>query len=1162
MKELILFTLFLVFGLSACSVKTTQLSQPGNTPEKKQPEVLASQKTPTPLPFKASQLEFGVKVGDKPIADITTLGVCIPVYHAATLPLTTVKNASPYVRQEIDAIGELLQKNPDYKIAIEGHTWSFGNAKSNKEYSQRAADSVKQRLVNSWGVQEDRILAVGRGAEEPIAENDTPEGRQTNRRLQLVVTGPAKKNLASAPLNPSRESAEPVKDTPPLYEAVLSFDSGAAILHSEFQKKIHEAGRVLQNEPNAVVIIEGHTDNRGDADTNAELSLERAKVVKNILRQVYALPVSRVITVGYGENQPLADNALPEGREKNRRVALTVTTSSSRIQAAQERLTPRKTAEPKHAASSLIPVAPHQSDPVAAVSAPPAAPGKAVVLCYHRFDENKPYSISSDNFERQIQFMLSNGYNIVSPAELVEYMKKKSIPNKTVLITIDDGWRSTMRAYQVLKKYNLPFTAFLSMQFVGATDASCLSMEDVNELKTYPKVTFANHSYAHSNKLTHGNSMGEQAYAAYVRADVQKSVERYREVFGTDTKFFAYPFGYTHELYLKALREAGFEYLFTVNPKLVENNTDFVYIPRFGGHGLRVETLASFFDDSKSGGSYAQSSPRHKRKHAPVRDLDEQSALDREQTPKARELAAQSKSDVKSGTVANVTIERTPIPAKTESSAPASSVAPVSSEAPVKALRPQSQLTAPLGALSLVSGLRENAAPSRENRLPQRFNPQRAWAPDLAAAPIARPKAEPVSAPKVISKAEVAYAPVETKAVEPVSQALPKAEPVANIADIPKADVAYAPLSPARTTPSQAAELKPAPTAPHQPSALSARTPLEDVISITAVGDIMMGTTFPRNLLPPDDGERGFDQVKDAFGRSDVQFGNLEGPLTDTGSPSKCGGSGNCYEFKTPQRYVSHLKKAGFNVLSVANNHANDFGAVGAMNTVNTLQENGIAPAGGDFVATLNVRGKKIAMLGFAHNRKKNSLAITDIPTAVRLVKKYKAENDLVLVSFHGGAEGAGAVNVGDKAESFCGENRGNVVQFARAVVDAGADMVLGHGPHVLRAMEVYKGKLIAYSLGNFLAYETFNTNGPCGLSAVLKAQIDAKTGNFVSGEIVPVKLSQAGVPSIDKNGESIKQIKMLTRNNLPQATIAISEAGKLAAPQELVSKGSAALLQ
>lgn len=1130
MKELVLLIVLLVFGLSACSVKTTQLSQPVNAPEKNAPETVAARKTQAPPSSNASQLEFGVELGAKPIADITTLGVCIPVYHAATLPLATVKNAPPQVRQEIDAIGSLLQKNPEYKVSIEGHTWSFGNAKSNKEVSQRTADSVKARLIEAWGVQEDRILSVGRGAEDPIAENDTPEGRQTNRRLQLVVTGPAKKNLAAAPLNPA-ENAASAKDAPSLYEAVVRFDSGAAVLHSEFQKKIHEAGRVLQNEPAAMVIVEGHTDNRGDSETNAQLSLERAKVVKNILRQVYAVPAARVIALGYGEEQPLADNASPEGREKNRRVALTVTTSSSRILAAQERLSPRKVSEPEQAAKSLIPSAPIKIDSAAAVPVPPAEPGKAAVLCYHRFDEHKPYSISIENFERQIKFMLDNGYNIVSPAELVEYMKKKSIPNKTVLITIDDGWRSTMRAYQVLKKHNLPFTAFLSMQFVGATDASCLSMEDVNELKTYPKVTFANHSYAHSSKLTHANSMGEQAYAAYVRADVKKSVERYREVFGTDTKFFAYPFGYTNDAYVQALREAGFEYLFTVNPKLVEKDTDYVYIPRLGGHGLRVETLDAMFSPaSKSDSRYAQASPKLKRKSLGARERGEsgdQSALDRESVKK-QELVAQNKADAAPVKVVttSATLKSEPVSPPVKAETPA---APTAYDAPLRVLQPQSQLTAPLGVL-VASERGEAAAPTRENRLPQRFSPQRAWAPDLAAAPTSAP----APAPRIAAKAE----------------------PVANIAEIPKADVAYAPLAPEQT-----AQISPT-APPHQASALSSRAPLEDVISITAVGDIMMGTTFPRNMLPPDDGEHSFDHVRDAFGRSDLQFGNLEGPLTDTGSPSKCGGSGNCYEFKVPQRYVTHLKKAGFNVLSVANNHANDFGPVGAMNTVNTLKENNIEPAGGDFVATLNIRGKKVAMLGFAHNRKKNSLAITDIPAAVQLVKKYKAENDLVLVSFHGGAEGAGAVNVSDKNEVFSGENRGNVVQFAHAVVDAGADMVLGHGPHVLRAMEVYKGKLIAYSLGNFLVYETFNTNGPCGQSAILKAKIDAKTGNFLSGDIVPVKISQVGVPSIDQSGGAIKQIKMLTRTNLPQSSIAISEAGKISPPQEFVSKGGTALLQ
>src|SRR5512134_621157 len=306
-------------------------------------------------------------------------------------------------------------------------------------------------------------------------------------------------------------------------------------------------------------------------------------------------------------------------------------------------------------------------------------------------------------------------------------------------------------------------------------------------------------------------------------------------------------------------------------------------------------------------------------------------------------------------------------------------------------------------------------------------------------------------------------------------------------------------------------------------------------LTVAAVGDIMMGTTWPEEDLPPRDGEGIFDNVLESFHGADIVFGNLEGPLADGGEGVKCPkkrrhGKSLCFEFRMPTRFARHLESAGFNVMNVANNHTFDFGPEGVESTIGTLENVGIQAVGGDNVAAFFVRGKTVAVVGFSYSPPSpHSYPLQDLQAASEIIEGLKEDFDLVIVSFHGGAEGKDALRVMDADEIFAGENRGNVVRFARTVIDAGADLVIGHGPHVPRAMGVYKGKLIAYSLGNFLTYGRFNLQGPSGTSFVLKASIDMETGNFTGGEIVPVELLDRGIPFLDPEKKSVTTIRELT---------------------------------
>jgi poly-gamma-glutamate capsule biosynthesis protein CapA/YwtB (metallophosphatase superfamily) len=328
------------------------------------------------------------------------------------------------------------------------------------------------------------------------------------------------------------------------------------------------------------------------------------------------------------------------------------------------------------------------------------------------------------------------------------------------------------------------------------------------------------------------------------------------------------------------------------------------------------------------------------------------------------------------------------------------------------------------------------------------------------------------------------------------------------------------------------------------------------VIRIAAVGDVMMGTTFPEEILPPEDGATLFRAVLPLLSGYDVVFGNLEGPLTDVEKSPKCRKARRngrpCFAFRTPPRYVRRLSEAGFTAVNVANNHSLDFGMEGLDNTLAALDNAGIQPVGGERVAVATVGGKRVAVAGFSYSLRTNYVhPLQDLDRTREVVAALKKEHDLVVVSFHGGAEGAGAMRVADEDETYLGEERGNVVRFARAAVDAGADLVLGHGPHVPRAIEIRRGKLIAYSLGNFAVYSMFNIKGPSGLGYVLQVALDPETGNVVRFRTPSVALRHPGVPHPDPSGGAEKLLRTLSEDFLAGEPDADARRAALAAAWE-----------
>ena len=312
------------------------------------------------------------------------------------------------------------------------------------------------------------------------------------------------------------------------------------------------------------------------------------------------------------------------------------------------------------------------------------------------------------------------------------------------------------------------------------------------------------------------------------------------------------------------------------------------------------------------------------------------------------------------------------------------------------------------------------------------------------------------------------------------------------------------------------------------------------VVTIAATGDIVMGST-PN--LPPDGGRSFFNGVK-ADLSGDVVLGNLEGTLS-TGGSSKCGaGSTNCYSFQTPPSYAAWLKKAGFTVMNLANNHAYDYGASGQAQTLAALARQRLAHTGRPGQITYQQVGEiEVAVVGFASYPW--AAPLTNIPAARRLVKKAAANADVVIVTMHAGAEGTDRTHVRPGTETYLGENRGNVVAFSHAVVDSGADVVIGHGPHVLRGMEWYKGRLIAYSLGNFAGYKVFALGGPLSLSGILRVTLRGD-GKFDSGTLVPTRLVGEGVPALDPAESAHGIVRTLSAQDFGGRGVKVSSNGNL----------------
>lgn len=309
--------------------------------------------------------------------------------------------------------------------------------------------------------------------------------------------------------------------------------------------------------------------------------------------------------------------------------------------------------------------------------------------------------------------------------------------------------------------------------------------------------------------------------------------------------------------------------------------------------------------------------------------------------------------------------------------------------------------------------------------------------------------------------------------------------------------------------------------------------PTDDWLTIVAAGDTMLGSDWPDPAeLPPGGGKSVLANVAPILRGADIAFVNLEGVIGgEDRDVKRCSRPEWCFAFRMPIAFAAELADAGISIVSSANNHSGDFGPNGRASTARALSSAGVRFAGPleSPTAVLERRGLRVGFIAFAPNM--GVLDFRDTAAAAAKISALRADVDIVVVSVHAGAEGPEHLHVPRKDELYVGENRGNVHAFAHAAVDAGADLVVGHGPHVPRGMEIYKSRLIAYSLGNFATYGRFNLRGVSGYAPLLEVRLN-RNGEFAHGRIISAIQEKGVAPRIDTEARAFALMRDLSRQD------------------------------
>ena len=297
-------------------------------------------------------------------------------------------------------------------------------------------------------------------------------------------------------------------------------------------------------------------------------------------------------------------------------------------------------------------------------------------------------------------------------------------------------------------------------------------------------------------------------------------------------------------------------------------------------------------------------------------------------------------------------------------------------------------------------------------------------------------------------------------------------------------------------------------------------------VHLAFVGDVLLGSTVETNLLQKHGYDYPYWHVRDLLRAADFLAANLETPITERGEPED-----KQYVYRSRPKALPAFRDAGFDLVGLANNHILDYGLVGLEDTLHHLKQNSILYVGAGMdideafrPQIIEMKGMRIAYLAFSqvvpHNdwkatRYQGGVADTyALERPIAEIEKAKEDADLVVVLVHWGQERVHEPNE-------------RQMETAKAYIDAGADLVIGSHPHVLQSLQSYKGKWIAYSLGNFIF--TTNDHPPTWESVILNAYCD-KNGNCEL-ELVPVSVKWAQPVQMEKEEgrRSLKKLEELS---------------------------------
>lgn len=331
-------------------------------------------------------------------------------------------------------------------------------------------------------------------------------------------------------------------------------------------------------------------------------------------------------------------------------------------------------------------------------------------------------------------------------------------------------------------------------------------------------------------------------------------------------------------------------------------------------------------------------------------------------------------------------------------------------------------------------------------------------------------------------------------------------------------------------------------------------------LRVCSGGDVTLGTNMDTTWVATASRRAGFTiaalpppgallaPLRAIFGGADLALVNIEGAIGEGPVRPKCGpGSTACFAMRQPIAAADALRSllpTGVVMGNVANNHAGDAGLAGFDSTFAHLTRAGVLVTGVDTLSTpVTVDGYTVGVLGFAVSPRRPDAR--DLAAVRRHVRRAADRYGRVIVTVHMGAEGAAAQRTRPKSESYYNEDRGNPVAFADAAVGAGAALVIGHGPHVLRAMEWRDSSLVAYSLGNLVTHGPFVNREPLNRSAVLCATLTAQ-GAVIDAEVRPTVQRRAGQVGVDSSRRALVLIDSLSRLDFPRTGARISPDGRI----------------